>query len=172
MLVEKNLKSFIYFLLITTILFLSDQLSKLFFTNKNYFSGNFISISSSKNYGSAFSIFSSINFYDYFIIMLSLLILIVLFYLIFKYYFYKKFKFELEKNLTKNEKDYFIFSLTLIVSGILGNLIDRIVFGYVRDFLNLKYFFVFNLADSYLFLATIILIYLELKKTIKKNYST
>jgi len=48
--------------------------------------------------------------------------------------------------------------LTFLIAGILGNLIDRIFFGYVRDFINLKFWPVFNLADSYNVIGVIILI--------------
>jgi len=48
--------------------------------------------------------------------------------------------------------------LTFLIAGILGNLIDRIFFGYVRDFINLKFWPVFNLADSYNVIGVIVLI--------------
>ena len=36
----------------------------------------------------------------------------------------------------------------MIVSGAIGNFIDRIVLGYVRDFISIEFFsFVFNIAD-------------------------
>jgi signal peptidase II len=37
---------------------------------------------------------------------------------------------------------------TLILAGIIGNLIDRALFGYVTDFIDLGWFPVFNVADS------------------------
>lgn len=39
-------------------------------------------------------------------------------------------------------------ALALILSGAIGNLIDRLVFGYVIDFLDFRIWPVFNLADS------------------------
>lgn len=39
-------------------------------------------------------------------------------------------------------------AVSLIISGIIGNLIDRIFFGYVRDFIDLRVWPVFNVADS------------------------
>ncbi len=51
--------------------------------------------------------------------------------------------------LKKNRHDnYYIFSLSLILAGAIGNLIDRLRFGYVIDFLNFYIWPVFNLADS------------------------
>ena len=46
----------------------------------------------------------------------------------------------------------FAFALSMILGGALGNLIDRLAYGYVVDFLsfhwNEHYFPAFNLADS------------------------
>ncbi|MEA3560306.1 MAG: signal peptidase II [Candidatus Omnitrophota bacterium] len=39
-------------------------------------------------------------------------------------------------------------SLALILAGAFGNLIDRLVFGYVIDFLDFRIWPVFNVADS------------------------
>ena len=54
-----------------------------------------------------------------------------------------------------------ILSYSLLIGGIVGNLFDRIFYGYVVDFLSFKfgdYFFpVFNLADSFIVMGAIIL---------------
>lgn len=44
---------------------------------------------------------------------------------------------------------WLMWGLTLVCSGGMGNLIDRVVLGYVRDFINLSFikFPVFNIAD-------------------------
>ena len=67
----------------------------------------------------------------------------------------------------KEHKDLRI-SLILILSGTTGNLIDRVLFGYVRDFIDFKYWPVFNLADSYNTIGALLLIYLVYFKKEKK----
>ena len=59
-------------------------------------------------------------------------------------------------------------SLTLILGGAVGNLIDRIVLGYVIDFIsihigNIFYWPAFNVADSAITIGAVLLIYDALK---------
>ena len=53
-----------------------------------------------------------------------------------------------------------LISLILIISGGLGNLVDRAFLGYVVDFVHVFYqnysFYVFNLADSYITVGIIL----------------
>jgi len=52
-------------------------------------------------------------------------------------------------DLKRNRRGrYYNVALSLILAGALGNLIDRLLFGYVIDFLDLRIWPVFNLADS------------------------
>ena len=60
-----------------------------------------------------------------------------------------------------NTKDYhfnawYYIGFTLLIGGIFGNLIDRIAFGYVRDFVSLDFmtFPIFNIADIALCVGT------------------
>jgi len=64
--------------------------------------------------------------------------------------------FNLKNNRRKNP---FLFnlSLALVLAGALGNLIDRICFGYVIDFLDFRIWPVFNIADSAITIGAIIL---------------
>lgn len=61
------------------------------------------------------------------------------------------------KNNNKN-----IWAFSLLISGLLGNLFDRIIYGYVRDFLDFRFgsynYPVFNLADTFIFCGVILLI--------------
>ena len=62
---------------------------------------------------------------------------------------------------------YRLFHITcvLILSGAIGNLIDRIVYGYVIDFLYFRLidFPIFNVADCYVTIGAILLCIYELK---------
>ena len=49
------------------------------------------------------------------------------------------------------------FSLSLILGGAVGNLIDRLRFGYVVDFLDFRIWPVFNLADSCITVGVILI---------------
>ena len=53
-----------------------------------------------------------------------------------------------------------LMSLILIISGGLGNLVDRVFLGYVVDFVHVFYqdysFYVFNLADTYITVGIIL----------------
>ena len=54
-------------------------------------------------------------------------------------------------------------ALGLIFGGVMGNLIDRLLFGYVNDFINIGIWpAVFNIADSAMRVGTIMAVYLLL----------
>jgi len=104
---------------------------------------NFFYITYVKNTGAAWSILSGKQL---FLILVSLLVIIVLF-----IYLYKK------KTYTKLE----VIGYSLLISGAVGNLIDRVVYGYVIDYLNFYIFNynfpVFNIADTCIVIGIMIL---------------
>lgn len=58
-------------------------------------------------------------------------------------------------------------SLSMVISGAIGNLIDRVRLGYVIDFIDVKFgsfydYPVFNIADSAIVIGTILMAYLIL----------
>ena len=93
---------------------------------------NFFSITKVYNYGASWNILSG---YRILLIIITILILIMLFYY--------------ETKFIINTRN--IISFSLVYSGIIGNLINRIFKGYVIDFLDFKIFGwdypVFNFAD-------------------------
>lgn len=61
------------------------------------------------------------------------------------------------------KKQFTRWMLALLMAGTLGNLIDRLLFGGVRDFISIGSFPVFNIADVLLNLWIILFIIWELK---------
>jgi signal peptidase II len=49
-------------------------------------------------------------------------------------------------------------ALGLVIGGSLSNLLDRVRLGYVTDFLDLRYWPAFNLADSFIVIGVVILL--------------
>ena len=104
---------------------------------------NFLDISYTENYGVAFGIFKSLN-------RVIITILVLLMFFAFSFYFLKN------KKLLKN-KNIRLF-LIFITAGGVSNLLDRLTRGYVVDYIELKIFPpIFNLADVYITLGTIML---------------
>ena len=136
-----------YFILISLLIILSDQLTK-YIINLNHTSliNNdliFFSIDYVKNYGAAFNILSGSR------IFLSTVSTIITLYLI--YFILCK----------KNISNLNLLSYSLILAGTVGNGIDRIIKGYVIDFINLNIidFPVFNIADISINVGLILIIY-------------
>ncbi|HZW23926.1 MAG TPA: signal peptidase II [Gallionella sp.] len=65
----------------------------------------------------------------------------------------------------------FALALSLILGGALGNLIDRVAYGYVVDFLSFHwggyYFPAFNIADSAITLGAALLIFDSLRPAVR-----
>lgn len=73
--------------------------------------------------------------------------------------------------LTRNyrQKKYFlIFCLSLIVAGAISNLIDRLAFGYVIDFIIFFDYSIFNLSDVYIVAGVGLILIWELVYSPKK----
>ena len=52
----------------------------------------------------------------------------------------------------------YILGFSLILGGAIGNLIDRITYGYVIDFIDFRIWPVFNIADSAITIGAVIII--------------
>jgi signal peptidase II len=65
------------------------------------------------------------------------------------------------------EKTSYIISLGLILGGTLGNLIDRIFYGYVTDFIAFSFWPAFNIADASLCVGVMILFIVVIKYDFK-----
>jgi len=137
-------------LIISILCILIDQISKLIIVNSfdvdngfNVIKG-FFSITYVKNTGAAWGMFSNGT------IILSLVSIVFLFFMI-------KYIYEL-----KNINYLSIFSYGMLMGGIIGNLIDRLLRNYVIDFLNFNIFGydfpVFNIADSFIVISIILIV--------------
>lgn len=63
-------------------------------------------------------------------------------------------------HFVKNKNLFYCLGFGFVIGGALGNLIDRIVLNYVRDFIYLDFFPsfpIFNLADSFLCVGAVML---------------
>lgn len=138
--------------MIIILLFL-DQLIKYLIV-KNMYIGqeitiirNFLNITYVTNNGAAFNILSGNTI---FLIALAIIVIICIIKNI--------------KNLEKKERIIY----EILISGILGNLIDRIFRGYVIDYIAFKIFgiemAIFNLADTYIVCSCILLLIMEALK--------
>jgi signal peptidase II len=124
-----------------------DQLTKLFI-NKNLslnqsipiFKGIF-HLTLIHNRGAAFGLFRN----------QVILLISVSFFAILLIYF------NLRQGSPDKKNSLYKLSLSFILAGALGNLIDRLCFGYVIDFLDLRIWPVFNVADSAITIGAILL---------------
>lgn len=143
-----------FILIVSIIVILLDQGIKIAITNiglnnsiviiKKIFSFTYVN-----NYGAAWSILEGSRLL---LIILAIAILLVIYIGFIK-----------DKKLTKIEN----ISYGLLIGGIVGNLLDRIIHGYVIDYLDfniLGYNYpIFNLADSCIVISIFILICLNFK---------
>jgi len=109
--------------------------------------GNFFNFYFTPNNYIAFSIPLSGHFLNYIIIILICFLVI---YLI--------------ASIKKGASRYELVGLALMILGAISNIVDRFSHGFVVDYLLLRYFTVFNLADVMICLGAIILIYKNLNK--------
>lgn len=65
----------------------------------------------------------------------------------------------LKKDRTPHKITLEKIALNAILAGAVGNLIDRLLYGYVVDFLDFRIWPVFNIADSAITVGAILLVY-------------
>lgn len=133
-----------------------DQLTKflIYGTMAKSIIGDFLWFKSTLNTGVAFSLFEGNSL---FFIIFTCLASVVLIYLIFSKKFLMKHSYKI--------------CLGLILGGTIGNLIDRIIFDGVRDFIYFKFinFAIFNIADAVIVISVILFAILLLIDTFKKE---
>lgn len=68
---------------------------------------------------------------------------------------------------TERRKSVAVLALSMILGGGLGNLFDRVNMGYVVDFIDVGFWPVFNLADSFVSIGAVMLAVLWLRPASK-----
>ena len=137
--------------IIGIVIVIIDQLSKFLVIDKNIsIIPNFIEFNYTQNTGGAFGI-GRINF----ILIISVLIIIGIIVFLIK----------------ENKRITNYIPFVLILSGSIGNLIDRFFRGYVIDFIdiNILDFPNFNIADISIVSGVIVLLYIILLKSTNDN---
>lgn len=152
----RNIKSW---LLISLVLIVLDQLTKLWIVGVFQYGEGlpltpFFNLVHARNSGAAFSFLAGAGGWQrFFFIGIALVASFLIIYLLRKH----------------AQERWFCFALSLILGGALGNLIDRVRFGYVIDFLDFYYagyhFPAFNVADSAITVGAGLLIWDSLKNT-------
>lgn len=124
-----------------------------YLTNVNLIPG-FLSLIYAKNEGVAFSMFWGNR---WFIIITSILLVSFLLWTLNKEYLKNK-----KENALKN------FTFGILIGGIFGNLFDRILRGYVIDYISLNLFGysfpIFNLADVFITIGVILMLIFFIKE--------
>ena len=133
------------YLIVISILCFLDQYSKVYISlninkliNKDLL---IFTIEYIRNYGAAFNILSGSRL---FLSLISIISTITLMYLIF----------------IREDKRINKYGLSFIVAGSIGNGVDRIFYGYVIDFIKIKFvdFPVFNIADIAINIGILVMI--------------
>jgi signal peptidase II len=127
------------FFLISIIILVIDQIIK-YWINITKPTGRFIHYVN--NTGAVFGMFQGYN--NFFALATALVIGLIIYYYIYHHAYFKN--------------KYVSLSAALILGGACGNLMDRIISGYVIDYLDVGFWPVFNLADIALTIGAIILI--------------
>lgn len=164
----KILKNIIFLKsLIILIIFTLDRVSKTYIINlfnetqfNEIYLIKFININFIWNEGIAFGLLNFGNqlFYDLISSLIAIISLVILF-------------------LTFKNKNYSGYFFAMVFGGSIGNLYDRIKFSAVPDFIDLHYnnfhWFIFNIADIFITMGILCLIYDEVfleKKRDEKNF--
>lgn len=161
MILTRTAKEFYKNILIVSVIFIIDRVSKLYVMNLSklnsdieIFSSSFLNIILIWNKGAAFGLFSFnegdlYNIFSGFILLVIIIVLILVF----------------------KSKGIKRLSYLLVFGGAIGNFYDRIIYKAVPDFIDFHvgnfHWFVFNVADIFISIGVLCLILLEL---FYKNY--
>ena len=141
----KKKTSYIIFLSLIVGFVVLDIITKIIFAN--YFKSgaedivvipNLFTFTYVQNYGAAYGMFSDSTLG---LTIVSIILIVV--FIIYDIYCH-------------SNNWWYLLGISGIIGGAIGNLIDRLFLGYVRDFISIKLFsFVFNLADLFITIGVI-----------------
>ncbi|MBQ9795373.1 MAG: signal peptidase II [Clostridia bacterium] len=153
------MKNWLKIIITIVLVLVADLVTKHFLFHVEYFNliPNVISIATNGgNTGAAWGVFSGKTI----TLALVSVAMIILFFVF--------------NHFVKNKNTWYCLSFGFVIGGAFGNLIDRLIFKYVRDFIYLDFFPsfpVFNLADSFLcvgaIMLTIFILFMSGKKSEK-----
>ena len=149
-------KLYLHFSLVFFV-YILDRVTKVYILHlsqndfgREIFSSRYLNIFPIWNKGISFGLLSydNLDFYNLISFLISLIILILIIMVI-------------------KSRGIKRLSLLIIIGGALGNLHDRIIYNGVLDFIDFHiesfHWFIFNVADIFIFFGVIILIFIELK---------
>ena len=153
---KKIYNKFFFYLFIIFLIFSLDRISKIYILNiadpsgqVSVYINNFLNFILIWNEGIGFGLFSheSKFFYNIFTVIIIVINLIIIF-------------------LMLTSKDFKGYIFSVILGGSLGNLFDRLYYSAVPDFIDLNYndfhWFIFNVADIFISIGVVCLIFVEL----------
>ena len=154
--IKDNYKKYIIYLIIFTIIFALDRITKIYILHLaeinntlDIYITSFLNFYLIWNKGIAFGLLSFdknivYNFITFFIAFVTLIILII----------------------ALKSSDFKGYLFMIIFSGSIGNLFDRLYFSAVPDFIDFHindfHWFIFNVADIFISLGVICLIFVEI----------
>ncbi len=112
---------------------------------------NVLHLTSVRNFGAAFGILKNQTLFFIFISSFSIVFILSMF-------LYDR-KSGLIKNLSLR------IAMAMILAGAIGNFIDRVKFGYVIDFIDVRIWPVFNIADTFITIGAILLLFEMMRGT-------
>lgn len=126
--------------LIALLVVIADQLSKIWIRSnlpvgQSQFEAGFFRLTQVHNTGAAFGLFQGQSFLLSIVAMIGIAVVLVYALVIYR-------GFPLLDNMPNR------VALGLVLGGTVGNLIDRLRFGYVIDFIDFRVWPTFNIADS------------------------
>lgn len=132
-----------YLLFVPVIILFLDQITKFYAQKLDHGTSlpvldGVLSITLVHNFGASFGLFRQFPLILTVIAAVTLCVCLYLFY--------------------STNKRWVAVPLSILLGGVAGNLLDRIMFGYVLDFIHFHGFPVFNIADAAIFISVVMLI--------------